>query len=213
MEHFWNAHQFVADDPDRLWEAFVQHLWLVSVPLAIGMAIALPLGWWSSRSSAAATVFINGFNALRVIPSLAVLFLAIPYLGLTRQAAVLALTLLVIPPILIGTDVAFRSVNPAVKEAAFGMGMSGWQVLRKVEIPLALPLAIAGIKTATVEAIASATLAAFIGAGGLGSFITLGFALFDVSVLLVGAIPVALLALGAELGLSWLQRAVRPEVP
>lgn len=213
MEQFWKAYQFVAADPDRLWQAFGQHLWLVSVPLALGMAIALPLGWWSSRSRTAATVFVNGFNALRVIPSLAVLFLAIPYLGLTRQAAVLALTLLVIPPILVGTDVAFRSVNPAVKEAAFGMGMSGWQVLRKVEIPLALPLAIAGIKTATVEAIASATLAAFIGAGGLGSFITLGFALFDVSVLLVGAIPVALLALLAELGLSWLQRAVRPEVP
>ncbi|MEM9153981.1 MAG: ABC transporter permease [Cyanobacteria bacterium P01_F01_bin.33] len=213
MGHFWQAYQFVATDPDRLWVALQQHLLLVGVPMAIGMAIALPLGWWSSRSPAAATLFINGFNALRVIPSLAVLFLAIPYLGLTFQAAVLALTLLVVPPMLIGTDVAFRSINPAVKEAAFGMGMTSWQVLRRVEIPLALPLAIAAIKTATVEAIASATLAAFIGAGGLGSFITLGFALFDISVLLVGAIPVALLALAAEMGLGWLQRAVQPELP
>lgn len=213
MEHFWHAYQFVAENPDRLWEALQQHVLLVSVPMAIGMAIALPLGWWSSRSPAAAAIFINGFNGLRVIPSLAVLFLAIPYLGLTFQAAVLALTLLVIPPVAIGTDVAFRSVDPALKEAALGMGMTPWQVLRRVEMPLALPLAIAGIKTAMVEAIASATLAAFIGAGGLGQFITLGFALFDVSVLLVGAIPVALLALAAELGLSLLQRVVQPALP
>jgi osmoprotectant transport system permease protein len=92
------------------------------------------------------------------------------------------------------------------------MGMSAGQVLRQIEIPLALPVIIAGIKTATVEVIASATLAAFIGGGGLGTFITLGFALYDNAVLLVGAIPVALLALVAEVGLSKLQQAVQPPV-
>lgn len=213
MENFWNAYQFVANDPGRLWTALGQHLLLVTVPLAIGITIALPLGCWAARTPTVATsIAIDLFNALRVIPSLAILFLAIPYLGLTFQAAVLALTLLVIPPILIGTHAAFRSINPTVKEAALGMGMTQWQLLWRVEIPLALPLLVAAIKTATVEAIASATLAAFIGAGGLGSFITLGFALFDVSVLLVGAIPVALLALTAELGLSWLQQALEPKL-
>ena len=212
MENFWEAYEFVANDPDRLWTALQQHLLLVSVPMAIGLAIALPLGYLSSRSPLAAIVLINGFNGLRVIPSLAVLFLAIPYLGLTFKAAALALTLLLVPPLLIGTDIAFRSVNPAVKEAARGMGMTQFQLLRRVEIPLALPLILAAIKTATVEAIASATLAAFIGAGGLGSFVTLGFALYDIPILLVGAIPVALLALVAELGLSWLQRAVQPQL-
>ncbi|MEL7085084.1 MAG: ABC transporter permease [Cyanobacteria bacterium J06597_1] len=212
MENFWEAYQFVANDPERLWTALQQHLLLVSIPMSIGLAISLPLGYLSSRSPLAATVLINGFNGLRVIPSLAVLFLAIPYLGLTFQAAALALTILVVPPLLIGTDVAFRSVNPAVKEAARGMGMTQFQLLRRIEIPLALPLILAAIKTATVEAIASATLAAFIGAGGLGSFVTLGFALYDISILLVGAIPVALLALLAELGLSWLQRAVQPQL-
>ncbi|MGK7911061.1 MAG: ABC transporter permease [Synechococcus sp.] len=212
MENFWEAYQFVANEPDRLWTALQQHLLLVSVPMAIGLAIALPLGYLSSRSPLAATFLINGFNGLRVIPSLAVLFLAIPYLGLTFQAAALALTILVVPPLLIGTDIAFRSVSPAVKEAARGMGMTQFQLLRRVEIPLALPLILAAIKTATVEAIASATLAAFIGAGGLGSFVTLGFALYDIPILLVGAIPVALLALLAELGLSWLQRAVQPQL-
>ncbi|MEM9537688.1 MAG: ABC transporter permease [Cyanobacteria bacterium P01_E01_bin.45] len=212
MENFWEAYQFVANDPERLWTALQQHLLLVSIPMSIGLASSLPLGYLSSRSPLAATVLINGFNGLRVIPSLAVLFLAIPYLGLTFQAAALALTILVVPPLLIGTDVAFRSVNPAVKEAARGMGMTQFLLLRRIEIPLALPLILAAIKTATVEAIASATLAAFIGAGGLGSFVTLGFALYDISILLVGAIPVALLALLAELGLSWLQRAVQPQL-
>ena len=114
------------------------------------------------------------------------------------------------PPILISTDVAFRNIDPAVLEAAKGMGMSPGEVLRQVEIPLALPVIIAGIKTATVEVIASATLAAFIGAGGLGSFIVLGFAIYDNAVLLVGAIPVAILALIAEVSLSTLQRALMP---
>ena len=122
---------------------------------------------------------INGFNALRVIPSLAVLFLAIPILGLSFWSAVLALTLLVMPPILISTDVAFRNIDPAIREAATGMGMPAPDILQQIEVPLALPVVISGIKTATVEVIASATLAAFVGAGGLGAFIVLGFAAYD----------------------------------
>jgi osmoprotectant transport system permease protein len=97
-----------------------------------------------------------------------------------------------------------------IREAAFGMGMTGKQVLRLVEIPLALPVVIAGIKTAIVEVIASATLAAFIGAGGLGTFIVRGFSLYDNAILLVGAIPVALMALLAEIGLGSLQRFLQP---
>ena len=206
------ALKYAYENLDKLIEALWGHLLLVVVPLLIGILLGLPLGFISSRSRTASTVFINGFNALRVIPSLAILFLTIPYLGLTFQAAALALTLLVIPPIIISTDVAFRSINPAVLEAAKAMGMTSIQLLRQVETPLALPVIIAGIKTATVEAIASATLAAFIGAGGLGDFIVLGFALYDNSILLVGAIPVALLALIAEVGLSLLQRSLQPPV-
>ncbi|MBV9386995.1 MAG: ABC transporter permease, partial [Chroococcidiopsidaceae cyanobacterium CP_BM_ER_R8_30] len=147
-----------------------------------------------------------------VIPSLAILFLAIPYFGLSFQSAAIALTILAMPPILISTDVAFRSIEPKLREAAFGMGMTPGQVLRQIEIPLALPIIIAGVKTATVEVIASATLAAFIGGGGLGTFITLGFSLYDNSILLVGAIPVALLALIAEVSLNILQRVVQPPI-
>jgi osmoprotectant transport system permease protein len=210
MDIFAKALEYAASNPDKLISALGQHLLLVVVPLTIGLAIGLPLGLLSSRSRTASTVLINSFNALRVIPSLAILFVAIPYFGLTFTSAAIALTLLVIPPILISTDVAFRSIDPAIREAAKGMGMAPEQVLRQVEIPLALPVIIAGIKTATVEVIASATLAAFIGGGGLGSFIVLGFALYDNAILLTGAIPVAVLALVAEVSLSALQRSLQP---
>jgi osmoprotectant transport system permease protein len=210
MDIFAKALDYAAGNSDKLVLALREHLLLVVVPLAIGLGLGLPLGLLSSRSRAAATVLINSFNALRVIPSLAILFVAIPYFGLTFTSAAIALTVLVMPPILISTDVAFRSIDPAIREAATGMGMSPRQVLQQVEIPLALPVIIAGIKTATVEVIASATLAAFIGVGGLGSFIVLGFSLYDNAILLVGAIPVAVLALIAEVSLSAIQRSLAP---
>lgn len=210
MNIFAKALEYAASNPEKLVEALWQHLLLVVVPLAIGLGLGLPLGLLSSRSRTASTVLINSFNALRVIPSLAILFVTIPYFGLSFTSAAIALTLLVIPPILISTDVAFRSIEPAIREAATGMGMAPRQILQQVEIPLALPVIIAGIKTATVEVIASATLAAFIGAGGLGSFIMLGFSLNKNEILLVGAIPVAVLALIAEVSLSAIQRSLEP---
>ncbi|MGK7903271.1 MAG: ABC transporter permease [Hormoscilla sp.] len=212
MNIFIEAYEYGANNPEELVKALQEHLLLVAVPLAISLVMGLPLGWLSSRSATVSTIVINTFNSLRVIPSLAILFLAIPYFGLSFQSAAIALTILAMPPILISTDVAFRTINPAIVEAAYGMGMLPAQVLRQIEIPLALPAIVAGIKTATVEVIASATLAAFIGAGGLGSLIVLGFALYDNSVLLVGAIPVALLALTAEVSLSALERFLRPPV-
>lgn len=213
MEIFTQAVTYATENLDVLLDESQRHLWLVVVPLAFGLLLGLPLGLWSARSRSASTVLINGFNALRVIPSLAVLFLLIPYSGLGFQSAAIALTLLAMPPILISTDVAFRTIDPMVREAAFGMGMDARQVLRLVEVPLALPVIIAGIKTATVEVIASATLAAFIGAGGLGSFIVLGFSLYDNAILLVGAIPVAIMALLAEVILSYVQKSLQPPAP
>ena len=203
---FSGASTYLANNPDALVTALGQHLLLVFLALAISLLVALPLGWWTARSPLGSAIFINGFNSLRVIPSIAILFLAIPYLGLSFTAAAIALIILAVPPILINTNVAFRSINPHLQEAAIGMGMSPLQLLWEIEIPLALPVIIAGIKTATVEVIASATLAAFIGAGGLGRFVVLGFSLYDNSILLLGAIPVALLALIAEIGLGILQK-------
>ncbi len=213
MTSFFEAYAYAIANLDRLIAALGQHVLLVGVPLLIGLLVGLPLGLVSARSRIASTMLINGFNGLRVIPSVAILFLAIPYFGLSFQSAAIALTILVMPPILISTDVAFRTIDPMVREAAVGMGMASGQVLRTIEIPLALPVIVAGIKTATVEVIASATLAAFIGAGGLGDFIVLGFAQYDITILLVGAIPVAVLALLAEVCLAALQRAVQPPTP
>jgi osmoprotectant transport system permease protein len=207
---FTQAYDYAINNVDDLITAMQGHLLLVLVPMLIGLGLGLPLGLLSARSRLASIALINSFNALRVIPSLAILFLAIPYLGLSFQSAVIALTILVMPPILISTDVAFRSIDPMIREAAYGMGMNNRQVLQQVEVPLALPVILTGIKTAMVEVIASATLAAFIGAGGLGIFIVRGFALYDNAILLVGAIPVAVLALLAELSLSTLRRIVQP---
>ena len=192
--------------------ALRQHVALVGVALAVAVALCVPLGVWTSRSDAAAVLFINTSNALRVVPSLAVLFLAIPYFGLSFTSASLALTLLALPPVLINTDAAYRTISPAIKEAALGMGMTPWQVLRHIETPLALPVIIAGIRTATTEVIASATLAAFIGIGGLGLFVVRGFALYDIAILLVGAVPVALRTLLADMSLGRVQKWLQPPV-
>jgi osmoprotectant transport system permease protein len=210
MEVVTRAYQYASDHRDELIAAMQRHLLLVGIALGIGIAVCVPLGIVTSRSRIASVTVINGFNALRVIPSLAILFLALPYFGLSLKSAVLALTILALPPILINTDAAFRTIDPAIREVAYGMGMARREVLRRVEFPLAMPVIIAGIRTAAVEVIASATLAAFIGGGGLGIYITRGFALYDNAVLLVGAVPVALLALITEIGMSGLQRALQP---
>lgn len=198
---------------DELAEATVDHLILVTVAMFIGILIRVPLGIWSSRSRNAAIVVINSINGIRVIPSLAILFLAVPYLGVGLDTAIVALTILAMPPILVNTDAAFRTIDPAIREAAAGMGMTSRQILFKVEFPLAFPIILTGIRTATTEVIASATLAAFIGSGGLGIFIQRGYAMYRPSILLVGAIPVALLAVAAEIALSRLQQYLRPPTP
>ncbi|MBE2224011.1 MAG: ABC transporter permease [Anaerolineae bacterium] len=195
---------------DELASAFRDHLLLVGIALGISLMISIPLGIWTSRSRIASVTVINFFNGLRVVPSIAILFLAIPYFGLSFTSAVIALTILAFPPILINTDAAYRSIDPAVKESATGMGMTSRQTLWRIETPLALPVIVTGVRTATIEVIASATLAAFIGIGSLGLFVVRGFALYDIPILLVGAVPVALLALSTDLLLGGLQRWLQP---
>ena len=194
----------------EFFQAVADHLGLVGIALGTGLLISIPLGVWTSRSKFASVTFMNVINALRVLPSLAVLFLVVPFLGLSKASASAALIVLALPPILINTDAAFRNLPAAVLEAARGMGMTPPQVLFRIEFPLALPVIVAGIRTAAVEVISSATLAAFVGSGGLGIYITRGFALYDQAILLVGAIPVALLTLLVEVGLSKLQQVVEP---
>ena len=209
MDLIQGAFQYYLQNQASFWQATRQHLQLSLTALAISIVVSLPLGIWIARRANVAQLVINIFNAFRVLPSLAILFLALPYLGLGFLPSLVALTVLAFPPVLINTYAGLRGVDTAIVEAAYGMGMAPSQVLRQVELPLAIPAILAGIRIAAVEVISSATLAAFIGGGGLGNFITRGFALFDVKIMLVGAIPVAFLALASEGILSSLQRMAR----
>lgn len=205
MSFLVGAYLYFLQHQAEFWAETGRHLVLSLSALAISVAVCLPLGVWIAHRTAVAQPVINLFNALRVIPSLAILFLVLPLLGLGFRPALFALTVLAFPPVLINTYAGLRGIDPALDEAAYGMGMSQGQVLRRVELPLAMSAIIAGIRTAAVEVISSATIAAFIGGGGLGDFITRGFALFDVHIMLVGAVPVAVLALLAEGMLASLQ--------
>lgn len=210
MDVFWRAYEYALKRQDEFIQAVQQHLLLVGFALGGAMLFCLPLGLWSARSRGVSLIVLTTINAVRVIPSLVMLFLTIPYFGLSFLSSAIALTILALPPVLINTDIAFRSINPAILEAARGMGMAPGEVFWWVEVPLALPVIVAGIRTAMVEVIASATLAAFVGGGGLGVFIARGFALYDQAISLVGAVPVALLALSAEVVMGGVQRFLQP---
>lgn len=181
---------------------------MVGTALLIALAIALPLGTLSGHSARGRAVILNTFNIGRVIPSLAVLALAQPFLGVGSRTAVVALTLLAIPPIIINADLAFRGLPAAAIDAARGMGMTFWQRLRRVEWPLAMPVIFSGIRTAATELVASATLAAFIGGGGLGEYILRGLQANDQSLLLTGSVAVASLAILVEIFLALTARLI-----
>lgn len=200
------AYAYALANRSMFWAAVATHVWLSLGAIAIGCGLCFPLGVYLARRRRFSIQMLGVFTSLRVIPSLAIMFLAVPYLGLGFTPALIALTILACPPILINTDAGIRQVDPAITEAARGMGMDARQAFWRVEIPLALPVVVAGVRTAAVDVFASATLAAFIGGGGLGDFIARGFALFDLPVMLVGAIPVAMLTLGAEGLLAGAQR-------
>lgn len=188
--------------------AVLTHLELSFVALLLAALVALPAALFVSRWTAAAFAAVNLANTGRAVPSLAVLALALPLLGLGFRPALLALTVLVIPPILLNAVVGLRQVDPAVVDAALGLGMSRTQVLMKVRLPIAVPLLFGGIRTAAVQAVASATLATFVGGGGLGDFIVEGFQLNRPAVQLAGALPVAVLAVLVEVLFGRLQRRV-----
>lgn len=192
---FTDAVSYLLTNIDRFWQALGVHVWLAVAALSVGMVICIPLGIWAARSPIVSGLSLNAVGILRVVPSLAVLVLVFPYLGLGTRTALVALAVLAGPPILINTYVAYRDVDPTVVEAAVGMGMTRGQIMRWIETPLAMPVVLTGIRTAAGEVVASATLAAFIGGGGMGEFIVNGLAVNNVSLLLVGAIPVAILAL------------------
>ena len=200
---------WIAEHPGTFLDALGIHLTLSLSSLALGIAIGVPGGTALARHPALAVVAINAAGTLRTVPSLAILALMLPLLGTGFLPSFAALSVYALPPILVNTYAGVRQVDPDAVDAATGMGMTRLQIALRIELPLAAPVIFAGIRTAAVQTIAGATLAAFIGGGGLGDFITAGIAIMDTPRLLVGAVPVALLAIGAELLFGGIERRLR----
>ena len=190
-------------------EATLAHLSLVLVAMLIAVAIAVPLGMFVVHRATARNFVLGLASVFQTIPSLALFgfLIPIPFIGgIGRRTAIFALVLYAILPILRNTYVGLTSVDPAVLQAAEAMGMTNSQILWRVRFPLALAFILAGIRTATIITIGVATIAAAIGAGGLGTFIFRGVAMVSDAVILAGAIPAALLAILADILLGWLER-------
>jgi osmoprotectant transport system permease protein len=204
------AWQFIVAHPERFFGALHTHIALSTASLGLAIAIALPIGVLLADQRRAALVAITGANIGRTLPSLAVLALVMPLLGTGFAPSLFALTLLALPPILINTFTAMRQVDPDMVDAARGMGMTRAQIIRRVELPVAMPVIFAGIRTAAVQVVSGAVLASYIGGGGLGDFITAGIAMMALPQLLVGAIPATLLAIGADRLFGYLQKVLTP---
>jgi osmoprotectant transport system permease protein len=188
-----------------------EHVVLSVVALLIAVAVALPVAVLVRNTRVGATIAINVGNVGRAVPSLAILALALPFLGLGFNTALLALTALAIPPILINASTGLRQVDKGIIDAARGMGLSGNQILTGIQLPIAAPVIFAGIRTSAVQTVASATLATFVGAGGLGDLIVEGLQRRGPEILLAGAFSVAVLAIITEVGFGLLERAFTPK--
>lgn len=205
------AVSWVGSHPDEFLRALGQHLVMSGISLGLAVVIALPLAVLIVNRTSLAFGVINTINGLRTIPSLAILAIMMPILGIGLLPSIVALTILALPPILLNAYVGLRDVDPDAVEAALGMGMRRRQVLWKIRVPLAAPSMFAGARTAAVQVLAGATLAPFIGGGGLGDFIVTGIGLMDMSRLLVGAVPIAVLALTTEFTLGRVEKLLFSE--
>jgi osmoprotectant transport system permease protein len=206
---FADAVEFVLDERRLILEKTWEHLVLSAAGLALALVLALPLGVWLGHLHRGSFLAINGANLGRALPSLAVIAAGFVFLGVGFWPVAIALVVLAVPPILTNAYVAIDGVETDAVEAARGMGMTRWQILRRVELPLGLPLIFAGIRTAAVFVVATATIAAVAGGGGLGDIIVnqAGYGLEGV----VGAaICVSVLALAADAALGLVQRLLTP---
>ncbi|MBD5632871.1 MAG: ABC transporter permease [Candidatus Eremiobacteraeota bacterium] len=185
------------------------HIALSAAALATALIVGIPAGALIASTPRLRGISLAAIYVARVVPSLAVLAIMLPLIGIGFAPALAALTLLAIPPIALGTDLGLSGVPEAVRDAARGLGMSERQVRRRVDWPLALPVVFGGIRTAAVEVVASATLAAFIGGGGLGEYIVNGIEANDRAETLEGAFAVGVLALGTQALLGLVERRLQ----
>ena len=187
----------------------LRHMEVSLIAVVLSIVIAVPLGILITRYRKMAHLVVNSANVGQTIPSLAILGMVIPVLGIGLKPAVFALVLRGVLPIINNTYSGIVNVDRSVIEAGRGMGMRTREILRCVELPLSLPVIMAGIRTATVLSISVATLAALIGAGGLGDLIFQGIVMADRNLLLAGSIPTAILAIGADTLLGWLEKGFK----
>ncbi|HEX5799932.1 MAG TPA: ABC transporter permease [Gaiellaceae bacterium] len=209
MSTFGGALEFIVDRHELVLDKTWEHLVLSGAALGVALAIAVPLGVGLGHLHRGSFVAINLANVGRALPSLAVIGLGLAFLGFGFANVLVALVILAVPPILTNAYVAVDEVEPEAVDAARGMGMTSWQILRRIELPLALPLLFAGIRTASVYVVASATLAAIAGGGGLGE-ILFNQASYRLEGVVGAAIVVSALALAADALLGLLQRVLTP---
>jgi osmoprotectant transport system permease protein len=208
-----NLLQFFVRHHNEILQSTLEHVWLVGIAMLLAVLVGIPLGVLAARRPWLSTPILGGANIAETIPSLALFgfLLPIPWLGgRADRLAITALALYALLPIIRNTVAGISGVDAPVREAARGMGMTESQILMKVEIPLAFSTILAGVRVATVLTIGIATIAAAVGAGGLGEFIFRGLAMVNNQLILAGAIPAALLALAADFLLGILERRMRP---
>ena len=207
-----NVFRFILQNRAQVMELTLEHLWLVGLSTLFAAVIGIPLGIVIAHRPKLNKPVLASANIIQTIPSLALFGFLLPLPWLAERAdrlAILALTLYALLPIIRNTYTGIRGVDPAVLEAARGMGLTDKQILYQVELPLSVSVILSGVRVAVVISIGLATIAAAIGAGGLGEFIFRGLAMVDNSVILAGAIPAAILALSADFGVGWLERRLR----
>jgi osmoprotectant transport system permease protein len=197
---------FLWQNRAEVWQLTLEHLALVAASIFMAAAMGIPLGIALARRPGWRDVVLGFANIMQTVPSLALFGFLIPLTGVTARTAIVALTLYALLPILRNTCVGLGGVDRNVIEAARAMGMTSRQMLWQVELPLSLSVILAGVRVATVICVGVATIAAAIGAGGLGMYIFRGVSMVSHSVILAGAIPAALLAILADASLGWVER-------
>ncbi|SEM70217.1 ABC transporter permease [Lihuaxuella thermophila] len=195
---------------EDIWYAFIDHIYLSAVSILFAIVISVPLGILLTRYRKIAEPIIGVAAVIQTIPGLALLAFMLPLFGIGQEPAIIAFTLYALLPVLRNTYTGILGVDPSMIDAGKGMGMTSWQILFMVELPLSLPVIMAGIRTASVFTIGLAALAAFIGGGGLGELIVRGMSMNDDSLIMAGAIPAALLAILFDLAFRLLERTMTP---
>ena len=204
-----NVFEYMIQNWTEVAELTLEHFILVGISTSLAVLIGFPLGVLMTRHEGLSRPILGVANTMQTIPSLAIFgfLIPIPFIGgIGVRTAIVALLLYSLLPIIRNTYTGITHVDPAVRESALGMGMTDWQILRRVEIPLAMGVIFAGIRVATVVSVGLATIAAAIGAGGLGTYIFRGVSMVDSQLILVGAVPSAVMALVADFGLGRVER-------